>query len=85
MSNKKLVTVSLFSEFTQSLFSELMALASYLNQSNEDDQIKLIDRAYLFDFSLFKPKKKLTKKQYRDLLTIYASCWMSAFQEHYSN
>jgi len=86
MPNKNLVTVSLFSEFTQSLFYELIALATYLNESNDDDDyINIIDRAYLFDYSLFKPKKKITKKQYRDLLTIYASCWMSAFQEHYSS
>lgn len=85
MPNKNLVTLSLFSEFTQNLFYELMALDSYLNESNDNDHINLIDRAYFFDFSLFKPKKKITKKQYRDLLTIYASCWMSAFQEHYSN
>jgi hypothetical protein len=85
MPNTNLVTVSLFSEFTQSLFYELIALAAYLNESNDDDYINIIDRAYSFDFSLFKPKKKITKKQYRDLLTIYASCWMSAFQEHYSN
>ena len=83
--NKNPAPVYLFGEFTQSLLIELMGLASYLNESSDKGHVNLIDRGYLFDFSLFKPKKKITKKQYRDLLTIYASCWMSAFQENYTN
>ncbi len=85
MSSTNNVPKLLFSNFINSLGIEMIALATHLNEPLDKEGFHLIDRGYLFDFSVLEPRKKITKKQYYELLIIYSLCWMTECLDSHSN
>ena len=74
-------SIEIYKMFISDLMLEFMLLAKYLNEPIKKEDFNLIDRAYLFDFSILKPRKKISKKEYHEMLIIYSCCWMMAYTE----